>query len=62
VRLRTAPGTHKCIAGLNTIAAGDIVYTAANGQVNKTATANTRVGVALEASSAVGDVIEVLMD
>ena len=41
------------------IAAGDIVRTAADGKITSSVVDHTRIGIALEASSADGDVIEI---
>jgi hypothetical protein len=61
VRLRTASGTVKMVADGSTILAGGQVRTAASGKVAVTNASGSRVrGIALEASSADGDVIEVL--
>lgn len=61
VRLRTAGGTVKMIADGSTILAGGNVRTAASGKVAVTNASGSRVrGMALEASSANNDVIEVL--
>ena len=51
-------GSIPAIAAVNNIAVGDIVYKDANGTVGKTNT-NAPVGIALEASAAVGDFISV---
>lgn len=59
VRLRTAAGTHKAIA-LAAITAGAGVWSAAAGKVSTTATGAYRLGLALETSSADGDIIEIL--
>jgi hypothetical protein len=61
VRLRTAPGTLKMIADGSTITAGGAVRTAASGKVASTNASGSRPrGIALEASTADGDLIEVL--
>lgn len=57
VRLRTAQGTGKYVA-VDTIAAGAICFAAAGGKIS--ATGGIVVGMALEASSADNDIIEVL--
>lgn len=58
VLLTTAPGTVPMVAN-NAIAVGGTVYTAANGMVSSTATSALAIGVALTASTASGDIIEV---
>ena len=61
VRLRTAQGTCKMIAAATGITVGAEVYTAASGKISHTyATSSYPIGMALEASTADGDVIEVL--
>jgi hypothetical protein len=57
VRLKTAQGTRKMIAA-GAISAGSVVYGAASGKISAVANPNIE-GVALEAASADGDVIEV---
>src|SRR5687768_17009984 len=57
VRLRTAPGTQLMVAS-GAITAHNPVYAAASGKVASTGT--VYVGTAMEASTADGDVIEVL--
>jgi len=60
VKLRTAAGTHVCLAS-EALAAGATVYTEASGKVQDTAQATAfQVGTALEAATADGDEIEVL--
>jgi hypothetical protein len=60
VRLRTAAGTHKMIA-IEALTVGSEVYTETSGKVQDTAQATSfRIGVALEAATADGDIIEVL--
>jgi hypothetical protein len=60
VRLANATGTAEYIAS-GAIAVGAVVFPAANGKVGSaSASANTAVGIALEASSADGDIIEVM--
>lgn len=59
VRLRTAQGTTKFVANA-ALAVGADVYTAASGKVGASATTAFYIGVALSASGADGDVIEVL--
>lgn len=61
VRLDNAQGTRKCVAA-GAIAADAIVYSAANGKVNDVSTGANRVGIALNAAGADGDIIEVLYD
>lgn len=62
VLLRTANGTVPMIAA-GAIAAGAVVYTAASGKINDVQAAGAfRVGIALEAATADGDVIEILRD
>lgn len=53
-------GSHKLTAAA-AISAGAIVYKAANGQIGTTNT-NARVGIALEAASGAGSIIEVVLD
>lgn len=57
VRLRTAQGTAKMVAG-DAITAGNPVYAAANGKIASSGT--ILLGIALEASTTDGDIIEVL--
>ena len=57
VRLRTSPGTEKMIANA-AIAANGLCYAGPNGTVDATGT--ILIGVALQASSAQNDIIEVL--
>lgn len=60
VRLDTAPGTAKMIVS-EAVAAGATLYSEASGKVQDTAQATSfQVGVAMEAATADGDVIEVL--
>jgi len=60
VRLRTAAGTHKMVA-IEACAIGAELFTEAAGKVQDTAASTSfRVGIALEAAGADGDVIEVL--
>lgn len=62
VRLLNAAGTTRMIAA-GVIAADAVVYTAAAGKVNDDqATGAIRVGIAVTAATADGDVIEVLRD
>lgn len=58
VMLRSKPGTHKCVAS-DVIAKGDPVYAAASGKVAPSGSIYE--GIALSASAANGDVIEVMM-
>ncbi len=59
VKLNTAGGTHEMKAG-GVISAGAVVYPAASGKVLATTTsANNPIGIALEAATADGDIIEV---
>jgi hypothetical protein len=60
VRLRTASGTHKMIAQ-EALTVGSEVFTETAGKVQDTAQATSfRIGIALEAAAADGDIIEVL--
>ena len=60
VRLRTAQGTCKMVAN-QAISIDTLVYTAASGKVSDTAASTSyMIGVALSASTADGDIIEVL--
>lgn len=60
VRLDTAPGTTKMVA-IEALAAGATVYSEANGKVQDTAQATSfQVGVAMEAATDDGDIIEVM--
>lgn len=59
VLLRTSAGTTPMVAA-GAITAGSLVYTAANGQVSTTSTSALLVGIALNAASGAGSVIEVL--
>lgn len=60
VSLNTKPGTIKMIA-VEALAAGATVYSEASGKVQDTAQATAfQVGVALEAATADGDIIEVM--
>ena len=58
VRLRTASGTCKMVAG-GTFSIGATLYGASSGTVDDIANGN-RIGIALEAATASGDVVEVL--
>jgi len=61
VRLRTAQGTCKMVANATGCVIGSEVYTAAAGKISPSyASGSYPIGVALEASTADGDVIEVL--
>lgn len=60
VRLDTAPGTTKMIVS-EAVAAGATLYSEASGKVQDTAQATSfQVGVAMEAATADGDIIEVM--
>jgi len=59
VRLRTAQGTCKMVANA-ALAVGASVYTAASGKVGPSLSTGFLLGTALSASTADGDVIEVL--
>lgn len=59
VQLLNAGGTIEVLAGGNTIAVAATVYIDGSGKVG-TDSSNTKIGVALQASSADGDVIEVI--
>ena len=59
VQLFDGSGTSELLCGGNTIAIGDVVYTDGSGKIG-TDSSNRSVGYALQASSADGDVIEVL--
>lgn len=61
VRLRNAQGTRLMIADAAVVAGAD-VFTRANGKVGATATGAYRVGLALTAAAADGDLIEVATD
>lgn len=60
VRLMTA-GTVPATAS-EAIAAGDVVYKAANGRLSKTATGSIRVGIAKLPAGAAGEFFEVIPD
>ena len=60
VRLLNTGGTSEVLAGGDTIAVGDTIYTDGAGKVG-TDSSNTKIGYALGASAADGDVIEVLV-
>lgn len=59
VQLLNAGGTIEVIGGGDTIAVADTCYIDGSGKVG-TDTSNTKIGVALQASSTDGDVIELL--
>mgnify|MGYP003146366933 CR=1 FL=1 len=59
VQLLNAGGTIEVLAGGNTIAVADTVYIDGSGKVGDD-TSNTKIGIALQASSTDGDVIELL--
>tara|TARA_R100001244_G_scaffold75161_3_gene59891 strand:+ start:160 stop:540 length:381 start_codon:yes stop_codon:yes gene_type:complete len=59
VQLLNAGGTIQVLAGGNTIAVADTCYIDGSGKVG-TDTSNTKIGVALLASSTDGDVIELI--
>lgn len=59
VLLRTAAGTTPMVASA-AITAGALVYTAASGKIGNSASTAYLVGIALEAATADGDIIEVL--
>ena len=62
VRLKSAPGTMKCIAS-GAFAINAVVYGRALGKIDDiSATSAIRVGIALEAALAAGDIIEVMQD
>lgn len=56
VKLRTFPGTHEGIAS-EALAVGAILYAAASGKIKDTSD-GTAIGIALEAATANGDIIE----
>lgn len=58
VRMLNCVATVLVIADLDDLAVGDVLFTADNGEVTDANTSASAVGVAMEASSAVGDVIE----
>ena len=57
VRLRSAQGTHKGVAA-DSFSAGAVVYAAAAGKLTDLASGAIRVGIALEAAGADGDIVE----
>ena len=59
VQLLNAGGTIEVLCGGNTIAVADSTYIDGSGKIG-TDNTNTKIGVALQASSADGDVIELL--
>jgi hypothetical protein len=59
VQLLNAGGTIEVLTGGNTIAVADTCYIDGSGKVG-TDSSNTKIGVALQASSSDGDVIELL--
>lgn len=61
VRLRNATGTRKMVANA-AIAVGAQVFTAASGKVGASASTAYREGIALTATGADGEIIEVAMD
>lgn len=61
VRLKSAAGTHKCVAA-GAFAQGARVYSRAAGAVDDVSTGAKGCGIALEAAAASGDVVEILMD
>ena len=61
IKLRNSPGTRKFIASA-ALAIGAEVYTAASGKVGASASTAYRVGIAVTASAADGDIIEVATD
>ena len=59
VILRNAAGSVKCVAG-GAFSAGAVVYGRAGGKVDDIATSSAiRVGIALEAATALNDIVEV---
>jgi len=60
VQFLNAGGTIEVLCGGNTIAVDAVVYTDGSGKVG-TDSSNTKIGYALQASSADGDVIEVIV-
>ena len=59
VKLRSAPGTHKMIAA-DALSVGDPVFSQASGKVGDTEATAFLIGTALEATTADGDIVEVL--
>jgi len=60
VRLLNGGGIFNCIADLADLAKDDVLYTAAGGEVTDANTSGTTVGIALTASTATGDIVEVV--
>jgi hypothetical protein len=60
VRLLNSGGIFGMVAALADLAADDLLYTAADGEVTDANTSGTVVGIALTASAAVNDVIDVI--
>lgn len=61
VRLRSAQGTMKCVAS-GAFSSAAVVYGRAAGKVDDISTSSAiRVGIALEAATAAGDIVEVLI-
>lgn len=62
VRLKSAPGTMKCVAS-GAFAINAVVYGRAAGKIDDISTTSAiRVGIALEAAAAAGNVVEVMQD
>jgi hypothetical protein len=61
VLLRTAQGTTPMVASV-AINVGDTVYTAADGKIGTETSGTLRIGIALSAATADGDIVEVLRD
>ncbi len=61
VRLKSAAGTHLCVAA-GAFSQGARIYARAAGQVDDVSTTAKGLGIALEAATASGDVVEVVMD
>lgn len=61
VRMLNCVASARCIADLNDLAIGDLLFTAANGEVTDAITSGMVVGIGREASTAVLDLIEVLI-
>ncbi|MFQ5493770.1 MAG: capsid cement protein [Phycisphaerae bacterium] len=59
VRLLSAQGTLKCVAN-GAFAQGAVVYGTAGGKIDDVAAGAVRIGIALEAAAAAGDVVEVM--
>lgn len=60
VRLKNAEGTFKCVAA-DTFSAGAALYAADDGKVSDSSSGSV-IGTALEAATAAGDVVEVILD